>query len=203
MKLIAKIVSIILHPLLIPTYGVFLGLNYTYLILRPEPLRWKILLSAFLITALVPALGIGALLFFGSASDADLKNKEERVLPYIMSILSMILCAYVLYKFKMSVWLYTSFVGGAISLAIALVINFFWKISAHMVGIGGLAGAIFGTAFCFMPFSLFSLAGVLMLAGLLGTSRIILERHTPGQVYAGFLLGFFVLFVSIVFNFGF
>ena len=37
---------------------------------------------------------------------------------------------------------------------------------------------------------------VLVIAGLLGTSRIFLKRHTPMQVYAGFCLGFICTFVS-------
>ena len=37
---------------------------------------------------------------------------------------------------------------------------------------------------------------VLLIAGLLGTSRIFLKRHTPMQVYAGFSLGFMCTFVA-------
>ena len=96
----------------------------------------------------------------------------------------------------MPFWLIAILMGICVALLIALCINFFWKISAHMIGIGGLLGGLMGVARIHLinPYLLF--IAVLLIAGLLGTSRIFLKRHTPLQVYAGFSLGFMCTFVA-------
>jgi membrane-associated phospholipid phosphatase len=40
-----------------------------------------------------------------------------------------------------------------------------------------------------------------VLSGLVGTSRIFLGRHTPMQVYAGFILGFFCTFTASILSY--
>jgi membrane-associated phospholipid phosphatase len=64
-----------------------------------------------------------------------------------------------------------------------------WKISTHTAAIGGVAGAlfVFGEFFAFNPVWWLSL--VFVLAGLLGTSRMILRQHSLLQVVAGFIVG--------------
>jgi membrane-associated phospholipid phosphatase len=70
------------------------------------------------------------------------------------------------------------------------MINVWWKISTHTAGIGGVAGAlfVFSEVFSFNPTWWFCL--VLIVAGVLGTSRMILRQHTLSQVIVGFLVGF-------------
>ena len=65
-----------------------------------------------------------------------------------------------------------------------------------MIGVGGLLGGLMGVARIHLinPYPAFMV--VLLIAGLLGTSRIFLKRHTPMQVYAGFSLGFMCTFVA-------
>ena len=72
---------------------------------------------------------------------------------------------------------------------ICALINVWWKISTHTAAIGGVAGAlfVFGEFFGFNP--VWWLSVVFILAGLLGTSRMILRQHSLAQVVAGFLVG--------------
>lgn len=77
------------------------------------------------------------------------------------------------------------------------VVNFFWKISAHMAGIGGLIGLLckinnYGDGvFDLMPI----ICVMIITAGILGTSRIAMERHTLWQVIAGVLNGFLCVYM--------
>ena len=72
---------------------------------------------------------------------------------------------------------------------ICALINVWWKISTHMAAIGGVAGAlfVFGEFFGFNP--VWWLCLVLILAGVLGSSRMILRQHTLPQVVTGFFVG--------------
>ena len=196
MRLFSIILSTLFHPLLMVTYGITFALMGTFLALYP--LRMKLLIwgSAFLSTAVLPGLFIFLLTRTGAASDLELTKRKERALPYLIVISSVALCLYFLYRMMMPFWLIAILMGICVALLIALCINFFWKISAHMIGIGGLLGGLMGVARIHLinPYLLF--IAVLLIAGLLGTSRIFLKRHTPLQVYAGFSLGFMCTFVA-------
>ena len=79
------------------------------------------------------------------------------------------------------------------------MINVWWKISTHTAAIGGVAGALFVFAefFGFNPVWWLSLT--LILAGILGTSRMILRQHSLAQVVAGFFVGGACAIIGILF----
>lgn len=196
MRLFANIISFVFHPLLMMTYGVALALLFTYLSIYPLTMKWLIAGGTFFTTAVIPGLFIWLMVRNGAARDIELSNRKERVVPYLIFITSIMVCLFFLYKMLMPFWLMTMFVGACIALIISLCINFFWKISAHALGIGGLLGGIMGVARIHMINPYWAFIVVFLVAGLLGTSRIILKRHTPMQVYAGFSLGFICTFVA-------
>jgi membrane-associated phospholipid phosphatase len=80
---------------------------------------------------------------------------------------------------------------------ICAIINVWWKISAHMAAIGGFSGAllVFAIIFNFNPLWWFSL--LILLSGILGTSRMILRQHTLAQVVGGFVTGFLCSMIMI------
>ena len=82
---------------------------------------------------------------------------------------------------------------------VCALINVWWKISTHTAAIGGVAGAlfVFSEVFRFNPTWWFCL--VIVLAGMLGTSRMILRQHTLAQVVVGFIIGFACAVVGIVY----
>jgi membrane-associated phospholipid phosphatase len=189
MKLFANIVSIVFHPLLMVTYGMLLALSFTYLGVYPLSLKLYLMAGVFLCTVVVPGLIIALMIKSGAADDMELTNRRERLMPYLLFITSNIVCLFYLLKMQLPYWLLSMFLGVCVALFAALCINFVWKISIHALGVGGLLGAIMGIARMQMmnPYGL--LMAVLIAAGLVGTARIILNKHTPMQVYAGFLLG--------------
>lgn len=196
MKLFANIVSIVFHPLLMATYGVMLALSYTYLAIYPMVVKLLLLGGVFFSTALVPGVFIFLMVKGGAAHDLELTDRKERVVPYLIMISSNMICLFFLYKMMMPFWLLSLMVASIVALVVALGINFIWKISAHLLGIGAALGAVFGI--CRLQhmnaWPLFILGFVC--AGLVGTSRILLGRHTPMQVYAGFTLGFVSTFIA-------
>ena len=144
MKLAANILSIIFHPLLMITYGVLLALTYTTLAIYPMQLKLWVLAGVFMMTAFVPALFIFLMIKIGKNGDYELTNRTDRTMPYLVYIASVIACVLYLSKMLMPVWVLSLVFGTAVAMLIAMCINFFWKISAHMIGIGGLLGGIMG-----------------------------------------------------------
>ena len=184
------------HPLLMVTYGTTLALSFTYLAMFPMEMKLWLVCGVFLMTACIPAAFIFLMLKTGGASDADLTNRRERILPYLIFICALLSTAYFLYKMMMPHWLIAQLIGASIALFVALLVNFVWKISAHAIGIGGLIGGIMGVAQIQMANPYVGLIIAFLIAGCVGTSRLILKRHTPMQVYTGFGLGFICIFVS-------
>ena len=81
---------------------------------------------------------------------------------------------------------------------ICAFINVWWKVSTHTAAIGGVAGALlaFAVIFAFNP--IWWLCIVLILGGMVGTSRMILRQHTLSQVVTGFLVGLITAFFIVI-----
>ena len=196
MRLFSNIISGMFHPLLMVTYGIVLALSFTYLAIYPPAMKLLLTGGAFLSTAIIPGVFIFMMVKNGAASDMELSNKHERVVPYLIFITSVMVCAFYMYKMMLPFWFISLLLGTCIALIIALLINFFWKISAHAIGIGGLLGGIMGVARIHLINPYWAFIIVIILAGLIGTARLFLRKHTPMQVYAGFCLGFICTFVA-------
>ena len=146
MRLFANIISCLFHPLLMVTYGILLALTFTYLAIYPPMMKAWLATGAFLSTAIIPGAFILLMIKNGAAVDMELSDRHERAVPYLIFISSILICAFYMYKMMLPFWFVSLLLGACVALIIALVINFFWKISAHMLGIGGLLGGIMGIA---------------------------------------------------------
>lgn len=197
MKRLAQFISFVFSPLLIPTYGVWLALWTTVLVLIPVNLRWGVTAVVFILTCLLPLAAIFVLLKLKLVTDPGLNKQNERFIPYLITSLCYAGCALYLYFVHAPLWMSMFMVGGLLASIVSLVVNHWWKISAHMAAVGGLAALMFRimTDHYGLPFDIWVLIGVVMVVGLVGTSRLLLERHTLGQVAAGTLNGFLCVYL--------
>jgi membrane-associated phospholipid phosphatase len=195
----AQATSIVFHPLLIPTLGFLLLFNSGfYFALIPWNLKRFVLLVIFLSTCLLPALTIG-LLSLNQRFDIHMSKSTDRVLPLIFSSLF----SYVGYLILQRIPIYPIYnflLVASILVQIALmVISLRWKISAHAAAIGGLIGGFLALSFRMNQSPLMILSLLFLIGGLVGTARLILEKHTNIQVYAGFVLGFLIMDLIVLF----
>ncbi|MDR1500717.1 MAG: phosphatase PAP2 family protein [Tannerellaceae bacterium] len=196
MKVFANIISAVFHPLLMVMYGMALALSFTYLDIYPAAVKMYLLAGVALCTIVVPGLILLLMIKGGMATDLELTNRHERAIPYLVFIASNMTCLFYLLKMQMPLWMLSMFGGVCLSLFVALFINFAWKISIHTLGAGSLFGAIMGVARTHALNPAWLLIAVVIAAGLLASSRMILGKHTPLQVYAGFLLGLACTFAA-------
>jgi len=200
MRLFSKTLSTLLHPMLIPIIGLFLifniGGHFSYF-----PLDHKriVYLIVFLSTCVLPLSLIPLFLLLGVIKSVYMENRKERLFPTLFTGFFYLLG----YFFLMRIPIVPTFIQGfmlatIIAICIALGITFFWKISMHMIGIGGLTGALLALSFRFGLDIWIIFSAVIILSGLLGASRLYLKAHTPMQVHAGYLLGAIVVFFGIL-----
>jgi len=188
----ARFFSTVLSPLLMPTYGALLVLWTSVLCLLPNGTRVTVLVMILGITCVLPMILIGILHHYGIIRDKRLENPQERTIPYAFAVLCYLGAAAYLYHIHSPQWFIMFALGGALACLIVLVVNRWWKISAHATGIGGVVALLFQIHL--QGLSAFDLFWVIiftiLLAGVLGTSRLLLKRHTVLQVLAGFALGY-------------
>ncbi len=197
----ARIISYLFHPLLMPTYGfalLFFTKNYISTF-TPWYLQIRILLVSFVFTFLLPAINALILLKMGRIKSLEMESNEERAIPYTGAALYYFSLYYLFYNADFPNVFKILVLGASICILLTLLINFKWKISAHTIGIGGIAGGIFGIVLRLHLDLHFILMLVIFIAGLVGYARLKLNAHTPAQVYMGFLLGFLVELLLMVF----
>jgi membrane-associated phospholipid phosphatase len=129
----------------------------------------------------------------GMVTTTYLSKREDRTMPYIVSIIFFYLTYCILKKLQISPVYYYFIIGATLLNILIMGINFFWKISSHTASIGALAGMMLGLSYFLGTFYFQLIAMTLLIAGLIGFARLKLQAHTPAQVYAGFLLGFFTI----------
>ncbi len=195
-----NIVSIIFQPFLMPTYGALLLVNldaFNSLMLFTKAI---IVGGTLLFTGIMPALPILLMLKSGEVNDLFISRREERTIPYLFAFFSYVVYTFFLYKVvHFPMFIVAMGIGVSISILLITLINLKWKISAHLSGIGGLVGGIFGISYRMGYNHLGLLITILAISALVALSRIELKAHTPGQTLAGFLLGFITVFIPCFF----
>lgn len=197
----AQIVSFLFQPLLMPIYGTIILLNTSNWIAYSvfPALRNALYIVMFCSTFLIPALTFILFLRSKQINSLEMSTREERNMPYISTLIFYIAGWYLINKFPVPRVFGNIILGAALAIFIAYLINLKWKISIHMIGLGGTVGLLFAFATLF-NFSLgLPIVAAIIIAGITGTARLILEAHNPSQIYAGFLLGFSIewLFVYL------
>lgn len=198
MKKLANIISSLFHPLLMATYGcllLFFGLtNSVYYLFTPLRIKIVITIVVFAFTFLLPVLNLLILYKMKYISSLKIESRNQRTFPLIMTSLCYFGLYYMILDFNVWPTVKLFILGGALCIFFAAIINIWWKISAHMIGIGGVIGAL--VALCYftqMPVFV-AISGCVLLAGLIGFARLYLDSHTEGQIYVGFTFGCFLQF---------
>lgn len=197
---LAKIISGVLHPILLPFYTIvlMLQLNTISIVIIPEQARWLIIGMILIATIVFPFLILLLFMRKGIINSLHLDEKEERLYPYVM----MIIIYYILYLLFTTAkipHLINIFLAGTSALImLTLVINIRWKISIHTAGIGGVTGAFTGISIHYMLDIHWLIIILILLSGISGYARLKLESHKPAQVYWGWLMGFAGLFFLII-----
>ena len=195
MKRFHKTISLVFQPLLMPTYAMILLMNMNIFLLLP--LRWRLIaiVGTFIFTGILPALPIWLLMKRGEVNDLFISKREERTMPYLFSLMAYFFWALFMWRtLQFPLFIVAMGMGSALSILIIVLINLKWKISAHAAGIGGLSGAIFGVCFRTAINPVWLLVLVLFISGVVSLSRLELKAHTPGQVLAGYVVGFIMVF---------
>lgn len=201
-KRIAQVISVVFYPLFVPTYAfaILLTMPAYFSALMPSQAKWMVIGLVFFTTCVLPTLFIIAMIKSGIVSTTYLTKREDRTMPYIISIIFFYLTYYLLKGLQISPVYYYFVIGATLLNIFVMGINFFWKISSHMASIGALAGMMVGLSYFLGTFYFGLIALSILMAGITAFARLKLEAHTPAQIYSGFLLGFLTIIALFLYK---
>jgi hypothetical protein len=151
MKGLALFISVIFHPLLMATYGCFLiffGIKHTIFdYLTPLDAKWRISVIVFAFSFMFPVLNIFILYKLKRLPSITLSSRTDRTFPYIMTSVFYFGLFYLLKDVNIWNSIKLFILGGGLAILATALINLKYKISAHMVGIGGLLGVLISLSY--------------------------------------------------------
>ena len=192
LSILSQFWSILLYPMWMPLYGVILFCLAARKLLPILPASYMgmCIAGTAVLTLIIPIILLLFLWRKGYIDSLHIDNAKQRTTPYIYTLICYGFWAYfVRVTVKMPTFMLLVAIGAMVALLAVTIINHWWKISAHLTGIGGLLGGICSFALNYSTLPLMLIIIVLLLALLLMYARIYLQAHTPMQVVCGFLLG--------------
>jgi membrane-associated phospholipid phosphatase len=196
---ISKFISILFHPVLIPTLGFLLLFNsgFYFSMLTWEAKRF-VLLVVLLSTGILPIISV-AILSLNPKFDISMKRSQDRIIPLLSSAVFYYLGAVLLGRMRAFPVFKIFLIASILVIIVVLLISFKWKISNHMAAVGGMTGTLFALSFRTGVNPVWSLLFAVLVSGVVGTARLVLEKHDLKQIVAGYAVGFLMLYSVIYF----
>ena len=194
----SRVVSIVFTPFYLPTLGLLALFSFSYLSLLPFQYKAIVIAIVYFFTILLPTLLIHVYRRHQHWNLIELGQRERRMVPYVLSILCYFTCVYIMRSLHIPHFMSSIVVAALCIQIICAIVNGWWKISTHTAAIGGVVGALvaFAAIFGFNPLPWLCIT--IIIAGILGTSRMILRQHSLSEVVSGFLVGVFVGWIVLV-----
>ena len=195
---VARITSIVFTPFSIPFLAFLVLFLFSYLRIMPILYKGIVLGIVYCFTILTPTITIFLFRKINGFARQELSERKKRYVPILLTIISYVFCLLMMRKLNIP-WYMTGiiFVSLVISI-ICILVNLKWKLSEHMAGMGGIIGGLvsFSALFSYNPVVWLCL--FILIAGILGSARIVLGHHTLGEVLSGFVVGLVCSFLILL-----
>ena len=194
MKIAGNIISIIFNPILMPTVGMYLILmSGTHISLMPTQAKQIIIVITFVTTAILPVSILPLLYQFKIIKTFQLENPRERVIPMLITVFFYYMGFLLMKKLGIPAILNKFILASIISVLLASIVSYFWKISIHTMAMGGVTGILTALSLKFGIDIMPLIAISLIASGLTASARLYLSCHKPTQIYLGYICGFVIV----------
>ncbi len=186
---VARITSMVFTPFSIPFLSFLVLFLFSYLRIMPVKYKLIVLAIVFCFTILTPAIMIFLFRKINGFDRRELSERKKRYVPILLTIISYVFCWLMMHRLNLP-WYVTGIILTSLVVSVICIgVNLRWKLSEHMAGIGGVIGGLvsFSALFGYNPVGWLCL--FILIAGVLGSARIVLGHHTLGEVLSGFAVG--------------
>jgi len=196
---LALFVSIVFQPLVIPSLVFALVL---FAVPEASSVHHSAKQSIFYLVALstlaIPMVTIIGLRLAGTLPSLHMADIKQRAIPFTITSFYYLITVYFLrQKTGLDPILWEVLALITVAIIGLTLITFFWKMSAHMTGLGGLLAAVVVLGVKFPNFQvLYPLLGSLLLTGIVATCRLYLDAHKPVEIYVGLIFGFLLCYLG-------
>jgi len=200
MQKAAFFASAVFHPLLMPLVSLYLATQYDWYLrgmIQPEQMN-LIFIVVVLSTVIFPGVNMLLLRWSGMVSSLQMPEKKERRAPFLSTAFFFILGYYLLRKGQLLDSFYAIYLGCILALLLVTIINYKWKISVHSAGVAGLVGCMVALFQIHQFGNIFLLSLLIVASGITMSSRLILNAHTPAEVYTGAVTGFCAVYFCVL-----
>ena len=187
---VARMVSAVFTPFSIPFLAFLILFLFSYLSIMPIQYKLIVLGIVYCFTIMIPVLAIFIFKKINGFSAQELGERKKRYVPFFLTITSYVFCLLMMNRLNIPWYMSGIILAALIMMVICIVVNLKWKLSEHMAGAGAVIGGLvaFSALFGYNP--VWWLCLFILVAGVLGTARIVLGHHSLGEVMGGFAVGF-------------
>ncbi len=195
----AKFLSILFHPVLVPTLGFILLLNtgFYFSMISWEAKRFILLVMIFT-TGILPLLTV-AVMALNPKFDLSMESTRDRIILLLFTSVFYYMGYMIMNKMKAFPVFKLYLLASVIVIVFLLLVSFRWKISSHMAALGSITGTLFALSFRLGVNPFWAILTTVIVSGAVGTARLLLNKHTLGQIIAGYFAGFSVLYLIMYF----
>jgi len=200
-RTVAKIISILFHPLVLPTYAFVLVYFTNPLLFSAYGSKQisQIFIAVMINTFLFPFIAIILLWRLGFVKSLEMDDPKERLVPYITTG-AFYIWAYIVFRKSGYPQVFDIIILGAtITLFAIFMLNLFWKISAHAGAMGCFIVIILALCLLSADNVSYLLIITVLLAGIIGSSRLVLSAHNTGEIFIGYFIGVMSMAVALQF----
>ena len=196
---LSKVISIILHPIFMPLLAFYLSIKLIPSIGFAITNYLNYIYGVLVISSIIlPLISLFILIKSGRVESIEMTNHYERPTPLFRTAFLIGLGYYLIENILVfSPILISELLGAIIIMILAALISKYWKVSLHMLGIGGLFGILISLNILYGGMEEIMVL-TLLLSGVLGISRINEKAHSYMQIYVGFILGVSVEVIAIL-----
>ncbi len=189
MKLFQQVISYIFHPLFIPVAGT---IGYFAITPKYSPIEEQSgnILPIFILTVIIPIIAYLILKNIGLIKSALMPTLKERRYPLYINILLLLMVVYKVIPNNYTPELHFYFLGliaASMASLVLLFINF--KSSMHLMGMGSIFMYLVSLSVHFEINITLALSVLILLTGLVATSRLYLKAHSKAEIVIGFFIG--------------
>lgn len=190
--------TVLFAPHYFPLLCLLVLMGFSYM--RSFPINYKIFVLAlvYILTIAMPLMLTALYRKVSGMSHHQMSKRESRFVPYLIGIACYFLCFHIMTVLIVPHFIVSVVVAAIFVQIICLIINSWHKISTHSAAAGAMNGALIAFSFIFGFDPVWWLCATLIIAGCVGTSRLILRRHTLSEVNIGLAVGFITGLVSIL-----
>ena len=181
--------SYIFHPIFIPVYAAlfYFFFNDSYF---TNLEKYFAVFQIVIITIVLPILSFFLLRTTGQVDSVMISEISQRKIPLVIQCFLTILLVRKSITLDHFPEFYFFFLAGLLSTIVALLLLFFKiKASLHLVAISALTIFVIGLSIHNQTRNINVIAFLVLMNGIVASSRLEMNAHTPKELVIGFLLG--------------